>query len=307
MSQKAFTYRLITLLFLALAIVFGFNSFMDSRWVFASEHGLNSKRPAFDERSQKTNYLVSQKPSFNNLILGSSRASYFPTKSLKGKWFNYAVSGMYPKEYLGYAQIAEQFAQYKKLDTIIIGLDFWATCKCAIVEYEDPKEVYVKSKSWLKQATNLLSVDAIYESLRTIRVNNTKTENQPFFTLQNLQKNRTSNDDEFRKINSKEQLWYYRNNVYGNAYQYDSNYLEPLRELINSFPETHFILYTSPVSPELFNLQDELGRKNDRNKWLSQLKTLDAELIITDQAKFRSDMFFDSHHLKPEFFEMILP
>ncbi|MGB0431295.1 MAG: hypothetical protein ACPGLV_12540, partial [Bacteroidia bacterium] len=41
--------------------------------------------------------------------------------------------------------------------------------------------------------------------------------------------------------------------------------------------------------------------------WLSDLKTLNADLIITDQAKFKSEMFFDSHHLKPEFFELILP
>ena len=137
-------------------------------------------------------------------------------------------------------------------------------------------------------------------------MNNTKTENQPFFTLQNLQKNRTSNDDEFRKINSKEQLWYYRNNVYGNAYQYDSSYIEPIKTLIESFPAAHFILYTSPVSPELNALQKELGREKEYTKWKAELMALDAELLNVNQHDFKSVMFFDSHHLKPEYFSIII-
>jgi hypothetical protein len=307
MSQRAFTYRLTFLLAFALLIVFGFNAYIDSRWVFGTVNDYNTKRPIFDERSQKTNFLVHQKPPFNNLILGSSRASYFPTKILKGKWFNYAVSGMYPDEYLEYAKIAEKYATNQKLDTIIIGLDFWATCQCAIVKYKSAIEIHREAKSWIKQATNLVSKDALDESSKTKRLNQESSQSEAYYNLPFLAKNRTASNDSLKLKKLKEQLWYYRNDVFGSVYQYDSNYLEPLRELINSFPETHFIFYTSPVSPELFNLQDELGRKNDRNKWLSQLKTLDAELIITDQAKFRSDMFFDSHHLKPEFFEMILP
>ena len=53
MSQRAFTYRLTFLLAFALLIVFGFNAYIDSRWVFGTVNDYNTKRPIFDERSQK--------------------------------------------------------------------------------------------------------------------------------------------------------------------------------------------------------------------------------------------------------------
>jgi hypothetical protein len=305
MSQRAFTYRLLFLLAFALLIVFGINAYIDSRWVFGTVNDYNTKRPIFDERSQKTNFLVHQKPTFNNLILGSSRASYFPTKILKGKWFNYAVSGMYPDEYLEYAKIAEKYATNQKLDTIIIGLDFWATCQCAIVKYKSAKEIHRAAKSWIKQATNLVSKDALDESSKTKLLNQESSQNEAYYNLPFLAKNRTESNDSLKEIKLKEQNWYYRNDVFGSVYEYNTEYLTPLRELISSFPNTHFILYTSPLSPKLLALQKELNRQKDIDQWLSELSTLDAELIITDQSQFTSEMFFDSHHLKPEYFSII--
>ncbi|MFY0672233.1 MAG: hypothetical protein JXQ87_02435 [Bacteroidia bacterium] len=278
---------------------------MDSRWVFGIDHKLNQKRPAFDERSQKTNYLVSQKPTFNNLILGSSRASYLPTKTLKGKWFNYAVSGMYPDEYLGYAKIAQDYSENHRLDTIIIGLDFWATCQCAIVSYKSPNKVLDDSKSWLNQITNLLSKDALHESLRTFHLNKGSFEYEAFYKLPYLEKNRTQGSDSLKTIKIKEQLWYYQKDVFGDEYNFNPDYLVPLEELISSFPNTHFIIFTSPVSPKLSTLQNMLGRQADRQNWHHQIKKLNAELIIIEKDKFNNSMFFDAHHLRPEFFKLI--
>lgn len=305
MDQKAFTYRLVFGLILALLLIAATNAYFDARWLTGTQHTFNKKRPVFDERSQKSNFLIYQKPEYNNLILGSSRASYFPTKNLKGKWFNYAVSGMYPDEYLGYAKIAEQKATNQKLDTILIGLDFWATCQCAIVKYKKPEIIYTEAKSRIMQATNLISYDAIRESIKTTKINYDATPNEAYYLWPNLTKNRTDCKTETKKLKLKEQLWYYRTDAFGDAYKFDSNYLKPLKELIEAFPKTHFIFYNSPVSPALEALKTELGRTNDERKWLEQLRLLDADLIILETPKFDSEMFFDSHHLKPEYFYLI--
>jgi len=83
------------------------------------------------------------------------------------------------------------------------------------------------------------------------------------------------------------------------------NYLKPLQALIDSFPETTFIFYTSPVSNKLEDLKTRLGREEDEKRWQNELKTLDAKVIISSKADFTDSMFFDSHHLKPAFFPLI--
>lgn len=305
MGQKDFTYRLLLGLLLALLIIAVINVYLDTRWITGTVHDLNKNRVNYDERSQKTNFLIYTKPAYNNLILGSSRASYFSIKLLKGKWFNYAASGMYPDEYLGYAQIAERYAKNQKLDTILIGLDFWATCQCAIVPYKAPELIFEEANSKVNQATNLISYDALNESYEVVKFNLEMPENRPFYTLPFLVKNRTSVTEINKKTKLKEQLWYYQNNIFGEVYEFDSNYLVPIIKLIDAFPETHFIFYVSPVSPELESAKTKLQRKADETHWLELLKQTNAQIIVPKKELFGSEMFFDLHHMRPEYFHLI--
>lgn len=303
MTTKTWTRLFLATAIAGMAIVFLFNRLGDTRWSTSGPSLFGDKMPVFDERRQKTNFLVHGKPTFSNLILGSSRTSYISTNRIPGgMWFNYSCSGMYPEEFLGFTHIASQYAVNKKLDTVLIGLDFWTTRKSAIVDYGNPIDFLKEAKS-LKTTTNWLTLDALTESIKTIRLNTSGSEsvleNEAYYTWTHLEKNRTPMRSATRDTKIKEQLWYYEKDVFGQGYHYDSDCLAPIRALIAQYPNTVFILFNTPVHPKLEALKQKFGREEAERKWLKEIENMGAHWHHPNKNDFTDTMFFDTHHLKP--------
>ena len=305
MKSKIWTQSFLAFAVLTLLLVFTTNAMMDSRWFSQTDIGLNHKRAVFDERRQKTNYLVHHHPHFNNLILGSSRTSYIATTQIPGRWFNYSSSGMYPEEYIGFAQIASEYAFEKRLDTVLIGLDFWTTDKTAIVDYGDPLAFEQEAKHKWKLATNYLTWDGMKEAFKIVRLNLTDEHhplalpNEAYYVWPHLDKMRTSMSEDDRDKKIDEQLWYYEHDVYGTDYRFDSSCLAPVKELISTYPNTHFILFNTPVNPKIEAIKVKYDRLGSERFWMNEIKKLDAEWFETDKGTYVDSMFFDTHHLKP--------
>lgn len=312
--MKASTWTISYLIIgtLVLFSVLLFNGTIDSRWVTQADNTVNHRRPVFDERRQKTNFLVHQKPDFNNLILGSSRTSYISSHQLPGKWFNYSCSGMYPTEYEGFVEIALDLATHQQIDTILMGLDFWATHKTAIVDYGDPLTFLSEAENTWELGTNYLTWDALQEGIKTVRMNLRGHEavevlkNQAYYTWPYLEKMRTPMTTEIRDGKIAEQLWYYENDVFGSGYVYDSTCLQPLKTLIEDHPNIHFILFNTPVSPQLEAVKTKHNRLNSEQVWLREIEKLNTQWFETDKSPFTDSMFFDSHHLKPWHYDQLV-
>ena len=306
MTNKTWTIRCCQLIGLVLLLVLCFNLYSNTRWRLEDGKSSSYKRMVSDERQQKTNFMVHHSPAFSNLILGSSRASYLPSTQLSKLWFNYGTSGMYPDEYSGYIANAQQYAIDQKIDTILIGLDFWATTRAAIVIYDSPK-VYLENATnfWIEEKKNL-SLDLVKEGIKQVRLNISPKSNEAYYTFPFLIKNRTSSDVKEKDQLVEGQLNYYKNDVYNNTYAFDSSYFSTLERLCSQFPSSTFIFYISPVSPPLDDIILSNGFAEKRHAWIQRLRLLRAKIIYVPSSNFSSDDFFDSHHLKPECFAPIL-
>lgn len=288
----------------AIALVFAANNIVDPLWVWPNRLGLPRKY-AQEERLSKTNYLVHAAPVFSNLVLGSSRASYLPVRHLGQAWFNYACMGMYPAEFVDYARLAQACAQNGRLDTILVGLDFWATRASAIVVYDSLGVYANKSTDRWGQALDYFSGYSFAKSLEMLRINHWPKANTAYYLWPGLDKRRTPMEKGLRESAINDQLWYYEQDVFGEGYVFDQGYFGPLKELIEAFPHSKIICYVCPVNPRLEAIWDKYHREPDRERWLRGLQSLGAELIVPQRDLFVDTMFYDTHHLKPWHFHRV--
>ena len=302
MSYRKWTYSFLLLATLLVGAVLLVNRYFDPLWHFSTAGYTGAeRRPVLDERRQKTNYLNTHEPEFTNIILGSSRATYLDASALGEPWFNYAVSGMYPEEMIGFVRNAQAFTE--RLDTVLILLDFWTTCPCAVIRYEAATVYLNEAQNPLKIFSQYSSLDALKKSFNVYKSLNAGP-NTAFYSWPELIKFRTSSYSSDRNKHIKDQLWYYEKDVYGESYHFDSNYANVLDSLKHSFPDITFVVMTSPLSPELWNLIERLGRTKDLQHWRSILRErfenfhdLSEPGKYSDQGHF----YYDVHHLKSEY------
>jgi hypothetical protein len=287
-----------------MTLVFLANCMVDPLWVWPNRLGMTRKY-AQEERLSKTNYLVHAAPVFHNLVLGSSRASYLPVRHLGPGWFNYACMGMHPGEFVSYARMAQDHAKGGRLDTILVGLDFWATRNSAIVVYDSLAVFVSKSNDMWGQALNYLSGYSFAKSLEMIRLNYWPKANTAYYLWPHLAKGRSPMPPALRETAIRDQLWYYEQDVFGEGYVFDKGYFGPLQLLVEAFPHSKVIFYLSPVNPRLAAIIAKYNRGPCREKWLDGIRSLGADVIVPQQELFVDTMFFDAHHLKPWHFHLV--
>ncbi|RKL68139.1 hypothetical protein CR203_06545 [Salipaludibacillus neizhouensis] len=280
----------------------GFNYYIDPLWTFSHVNKLNTSQDSFNERQQKTNIVTYREFDYDTLLLGSSRTTYINQHDFMGlDTFNYALSSMSIQEYNDYIEYAKK-ENKKEFEYIFIGLDFYATNKNREM-IEDPQIYINKANEFMYRFKNLISVDLLKQSIENAK--SSSAEDQYFtrsYNRENVATAKVAEGEEVKKEIEKT-VESYRESVYGPGYEYNDDIKKIFTELKENNPNTTFIVYTTPVTSQLFNLLYEENRLQDYNQWISDTVEVFGSVynfMYTNSITSDSSNYYDGHHFYPD-------
>lgn len=295
MNSKKFTRYFLLLVFVALNVVIIINYTMDPYWTFKHSNMLNNKQIDFDERQQKTNYLYFVNNNFDSLLLGSSRSTYIKEHHFDSKLFNYAANSMYPYEYEYFINTFEHLTG-NPAKKIILGVDFFGSNKN-------------KNTKPVQQRYLETTLSPMYKYNLLINYNIFK------YSLQNIKQNLSIKKHFYdrKRVKSTKKI----NNIpleikrtisYIQGFEYDSHLKDYLQNLPKHFPNSQFIVFTTPVTMSQLKAYREVGLMPFYFQWLRDL--VEAFGSIKDFMTINSDSmddnnFFDANHFTPAFADLL--
>lgn len=302
MNAKKWIWAWIIITSIGVTIIMSINYWVDPLWCFGHNNRLSHIRSMVDERQQKTNYLHHTDQQFNTIILGSSRPTYLAPSYFKTlKVFNYAANNMLPNEFKGYLKNYVDITG-KAPENIIIGLDFWGSSMSNTKEHFKPDHYLSQRKQKTYLPSNLTSIDALQYSLRNIKYSiSTPPVNDAYYD-QHLTKLEYGQTEAFKEQRVRGQIKHYTEDAYG-SYEWDNSYVSTLSKLKQQYPNTRFIVFTSPVSDTLLNILEEQDRIPDHNNWLNAVTNVFdtvIHLMYRDPQLSDPSLFYDTQHFRPE-------
>jgi len=292
-NLKAFFVTLLLLVVAHLGVVL----YVDPLWLHDHEFSWNQYQKAYDERLTKTIRLVygAENGRFDAVSLGSSRGTYLPVADFDDyRVFNYAVSSLYPGEYL---KMLELFAREQgEPHAIIIGADFFGSRN----DWADRIGPYIDEVSepgFLFK--RLLSVDTLQWAMNEARANKTGKYPSPGKELYD----RSMRKELYRHDNwtpyYKPMLSKYCRIVYGRSYTWNRELPQLFAALKERFPNTRFIIYTSPTMGTFYDALIFRERLDDYMRWLALLVETFGEvydLMGHNEFTDNPDNYYDYHH-----------
>jgi len=305
MSYKKWTKYFLAITLFAISIFGLFNYTIDPLWTFCHSNRYNNAQVGFNERQQKTNraYFCGLNK-YDSLLLGSSRVTYINQQDFKGlKVFNYASVSMYPVEYKQWIDVAKKI---KKDDfkTIIIGMDFWGSSDGTFAKKQmknTPKaSTYLDTaSSFLYRYKMLFSMDTYKKSIESIK--HSKSLGTTDYTRDNIKLTiRISKSRKQQAVNT--QINLYNNAFYGKGYHFNKKLKKYFKKLKNDNPNSKFIIFTTPISADLFKLLVKNGNIKDYKRWL--LTLVDSFSEVYNFMGFNTitnnpNNYADLHHFYP--------
>ncbi|HEY3307938.1 MAG TPA: hypothetical protein VGJ93_05750 [Desulfuromonadaceae bacterium] len=277
---------------------FMINAFYDPLCCFLLFPSANRPVPVVDSRLQKTNHLVHGPANHSALLLGSSRAEQLRQQDFTPlRTFNYAAPSFYPDEASEYLDFFIKKNSVKPT-TVFLGLDFYGS-NLLMHEHAKPPRHYIETCSYpLGAFKTAVSHDTLKYSLRVAKGKRDMFMYDPL-TLDKLTivQGAAESDKLLRR-----QLEVYRKEFYGD-YRYNENYAATLRKLKDGHPDLQFVVFTTPVSKQLFKLLVASGRIPDYERWLKDVVDIFGSVynfMIIDPLTSNQGNFLDAHHLYPE-------
>lgn len=274
---------------------------IDPLWLGQHENRLNRFQETYDERLTKTIRLTygDRRGAYDAVLIGSSRASYLPADQfINYKVFNYAVSSLYPGEYMG---MLDTFARLQgRPKAIIIGADFFSTRS----DWENRIESYLNdAQSLSKVAEKIFSIDTLLRAYGVM-----------LFNYKNAQPKIGSEvyDRKMRKAyyrNSNHTPYYrpmlskYCRIVYGPSYAWNKSLPDQYGAVLANYRDARIIIYTSPITGALYDALIHSGRFDDYAHWLTLLvETYGEVLDLMGHNIFTDDPnnYYDYHHFSAE-------
>ena len=271
-----------------LAFAFGMINFIvDPLWCFSHSNRFNKNQNPFNERQQKTNILTFQKPGYDSLLLGSSRATYIDQNDFTGlRVFNYSANGMKSAELNGYIEYAKR-VKGGPLKCIILALDFDDNARYVVEDW--PSHYIDRANSFLYRFRTLLSVDTFIHSLQNLRWKSSgynRDNVKVMFPVTARQRQKEA-ELQLRLLSGVRE---------------DANIKELLRELKHRNPETRFIIFTTPVSKPLFDLFIKTNGIDAYEKWLRDCVEVFGEIynfMYPNSVTTNPENYKDAHHFHP--------
>lgn len=288
----------IGLLFFAFAVIAAFNSYFDPLMIFGSVRAGNRFVPVIDTRLQKTNRLYHGAGKYDALLLGSSRAEQFRQEDfLPHRLFNYAVPSFSPVEAGDYLDFFLRKNGSGKV-FVFLGLDFYGSNAIAH-EHAKPLRSYIESAMDPLQAFSpYLGRNALKYSFKMLRG---KKEDFKYDRVTTDKATRFLAPEESDKHLNKH-LELYARTHYGD-YRYNRDYPAILRQLKGNHPGVEFVVFTTPVTRELFALLVKCGRLPDYERWLRDIVSVFGSaynFMYVNRFTMDRSNFMDAHHLYPE-------
>jgi hypothetical protein len=293
--MKRYRKWLITLLFfitIPLLAVGFINYYMDPLWCFSHSHHWNNAQLDLNDRQQKTNALVFQKPEFDSILLGSSISTYINHNDFKGmRVYNYASPLMRPWEYGGYVANATK-AGGSAPKNIILGLDFFGSNKIMRERFDDPIKYYETANSFLYRYKVLFNIKTFDFSKRNFKQSRKNT--RAVYTREYVRSfpDLGAHKIKLTDIDRKTEKYEYNNEIKG--------MLGKLKEANNS---SHFIVFLTPASRHYFCFYVEQGRLPDYERWVRDVVDVFGgvyNFMYLNPVTEDDTNFFDAGHFYPK-------
>ncbi len=282
-----------------------FNYTIDPLWTFCHSNRYNHAQPGFDERQLKTNraYFCGLKQ-YDALLLGSSRVTYINQHDFKTmKVFNYAGVSMYPVEYKGWIDQAKKI-KGGPFKTIIIGVDFWGSNAGPFAQHQmnntpSPSHYLDVTQSFLYRYKMLFTMDTLNRSIESIE--HSKHPGTTDYSRENVKSTiKVSAARKQSAVNT--QISLYQNRFYGRGYRYNKEMKRYLEALKQDNPKTRFVIFTTPISADLFKILVQSGNLPDYERWMTQLVEVFGEVYdfmgVNSITSYRNN-YADLHHFYP--------
>ena len=311
MKHKKWVRLFLSTVLAVIALFALFNYTIDPLWTFCHSNRYNNAQPGFNERQLKSNraYFCGLEQ-YDALLLGSSRVTYINQHDFKTmKVFNYAGVSMYPVEY------RKWIAQAKKIKgehfkTILIGVDFWGSNdgpfgKQQMKSTPQPSHYLDITTSFMYRYKMLFTMDTLDKSIEAIE--HSKNLGTTDYTRDNVKQTiRISDTRKQQAVNS--QISLYRNLFYGKGYHYNTKIKHYFETIKKENPNTRFIIFTTPISVDLFKILVQSNRLPDYKKWMTMLVDAFGEVydfMGVNTITENPENYADLHHFYPEFGTLI--
>ena len=281
MNEKKWLLVFLITFFVASLPIVVVNYYIDPLLMYNQKNSLNYLYKGFSERQQKANLISYTDEKFEGILLGSSRSTYINQKDFKNmKIFNYSVSSVWPYEYKSYVDFVKEVHQ-KDLKYIIIGADFCGTMYPFNVKANPPDDYINNAQSLSYKYKMTFNMSNLKKSLRIVKLN---LLNKPF-TFRDMIYNRDMIKVE-KSVSKEEFIKSYTSNLVRHTYEFtdkvyrwNEDYFKDLRQLKKENPNTKFIIFTSPISADLFvSIIKNAKRSNEYTRWISELVEIFGEV-----------------------------
>lgn len=278
MNSKNWVKKFLLIVFLIILLIGSINFIIDPLWTFNHNNLFNKKQKHFNERQQKTNNVFFNGYSeYNGILLGSSRSSFINQNDfINMKIFNYAIESMYPFEYKGYIDFVKDIKE-KDLEYIIIGADFYNTKNIINKTFKEPSFYIREASQFAYRYKMLFNLEVLFKSMNNIKINTFSQDNK--YYLRDNVKIR-------EKVSEKVRIKNYTKNIIRHTYSFskanytwNKDYFSILKQIKEENSNTRFIIFTSPISADLFvSIIKNTNKFEEYKVWIKGLVDLFGEV-----------------------------
>lgn len=308
MSDKKFTWIILIVFAILTTGVVGTNFLIDPMWHYTHAHELNDVQKVINEREQKTAELKYQDEDFDTILIGSSRSTYISPKSF-GEWnvYNYSVANLSMREYQSMMMYAEKTNDIS-VERFILGVDFFKSSEKEAGIAQSINNYESKVDTSFYRAKNLLSLDLLDYSIENIQLSsNDKISEDRLYNRHNTAFAKKLTEQEIQK-GTAQKIIRFKQEFYGTNYKYYSRYKEIMQKIELTSPASEKIVYTTPISTELFKALVETDLLDEYEIWLRDLVEVFGgvwNFMYPNTITNNIMNYYDGHHFYPEVGDLI--
>ena len=307
MNDKKFTLTVMSIFAILTLAIVSFNYWMDPLWSFGHAQANNDVQIVTDEREQKTGNQLYVPKTADTLLIGSSRSTYIHTTGFK-KWdvYNYSVANLSMREYESMMLYA--FEKNSEYERVILGVDFF---KSSTREAGAPRSISnyeAKVQKPFYRAKNLLSYDVFKYSVDNFKLssNDDIVRDRLYNRQGNAFAKELTEEETFKQTVSK--ITKFEDTFYGENYEYFPQYKKVMTNVRDTHPEAEKIVYTTPISTELFKAVVYTDLLDEYELWLRDLVDVYGgvwNFMYPNEVTNDITNYYDGHHFYPEVGDLI--
>ncbi|MCZ2257588.1 hypothetical protein [Sporosarcina sp. G11-34] len=307
MSDKKFTLTIVILFVVLTSSVVSFNFWIDPLWHYSHAHAYNDVQKVINEREQKVAQLQFEEKDYDTLLIGSSRATYIhPSAFDDWKVFNASVANLSMREYYSYLLYAK--SQNKHIERVILGVDFFKSSEQEASGARSLDNYEKKVNQPFYRSKNLLSLQVLDYSIDNFNLSrkNSISEDRLYNRKGEAFAKKLSKDEIEKMTSSK--IERFKKTFYGERYTYYSQYAEIMAKVKDVMPDGATIVFTTPISTELFKALVDTGLYDDYEVWLRDLVNVYGgvwNFMYPNSVTNDIRNYYDGHHFYPETGDLI--